>query len=133
MQCNLRTRTALLAAVLAAAGQAQAAGGAHVIDDSEVGDPGSCHVDTWAALQEHHQKQISLAPACTPAALPWLELGANLGHDWRGSRHESRVGPALKLSLLSPDHGRLDRAGHPAHQAMAAPEPECGLDLGQGR
>lgn len=105
MQCNLCTRTALLAAVLAAAGQAQAAGGAHVIDDSEVGAPGSCQVDTWAALQEHHQKQISLAPACTPAALPWLELGANLGHDWRGSRHESRVGPALKLSLLPPDHG----------------------------
>jgi hypothetical protein len=76
-----------------------AAGSAHVVDDSEVEEPGRCHVDSWAARQNRSNGSAVLSPACTSTAMPKLELSAALQRNW-GSSRDTLVGPGFKYNFL---------------------------------
>jgi hypothetical protein len=83
------------------AAPALAAGGAHVVDDSAPEDPGLCHVETWLSLGSHRSGLFNLAPACTPRAIPNLELGGYVVHAWTGPGTTTVAGLAAKLNLRS--------------------------------
>jgi hypothetical protein len=44
--------------------QAQAAGGAFAVDDSEVGKPGDCKVESWVSFADNDDFIAATAPAC---------------------------------------------------------------------
>ncbi|MGI8525753.1 MAG: hypothetical protein ACR2K5_06160 [Pseudolabrys sp.] len=55
----------LLAAVaLLSPARAHAAGGAFFVDDSEIGKPGDCKVESWASFASNHDAVLSANPAC---------------------------------------------------------------------
>jgi len=89
----------LAAGSLCAVAPAFAAGGAHVVEDSEVEEPGRCHVDSWAARQNQHDGGVVVSPACTSTAMPNLELSAALQRNW-GSSRDTLLGPGFKYNFL---------------------------------
>jgi hypothetical protein len=106
-----RSRLALVSSMaivlggsLVAWAPAYGAGGAHVVEDAEVEEPGRCHVDTWVSRQSRHDGGFTASPACTPAALPHLELSATVQRNWGGER-DTLAGPGFKYNLLPVDGG----------------------------
>lgn len=90
-----------LAAVPAAAG-----GGAHVVDDDAVLDPGVCHNESWLTLAGDRPRRglAVAAPACTFRQLPGLELALGVQHAWdNGSA--TGIAPAAKYNILPAANG----------------------------
>jgi len=80
---------------------AQAAGGAHVVDDAAVEAVGGCHVESWVALASGDSRLGNLDLACTPRSLPNLELGGFITHSWGPAKTDTVIGLAPKLMLRS--------------------------------
>jgi hypothetical protein len=95
---------AVAAGGLAPGSMALAAGGAHVVEDSEPEEPGQCHVDTWVARQGRHDGSVVVSPACTFAGLPRLELSAAVQRGW-GDDRDTLAGPGFKYNLLPASDG----------------------------
>lgn len=91
------------AAVLA--GPALAAGGAHVVDDSEVETPGTCHVELWMTDFVPGDGYGNFAPACTMLAIPWLEIGATYQHYWDQTTAGPLIGPQVKINFQPASKG----------------------------
>lgn len=87
----------IAAAVLA--GPTLAAGGAHVVDDSEVETPGTCHVELWVSEFVPGDGYGNFAPACTALAIPWLEIGAAYAHYWDQVIGGPLIGPQMKINF----------------------------------
>lgn len=84
---------------------AQAAGGAHLVDDAGVEAPGVCHLETWVSHQRHTTGSVAtLAPACTLTALPRIEFGASVEQAW-GNESTTGFGPAVKVNLVPLETG----------------------------
>ena len=86
-------------------GTALAAGGAHVIDDSEVETPGTCHVELWTSVFLLGDGYGNAAPACTTLKMPWLEIGADYAHYWDQAIGAPLVGPQMKVNFRSVTQG----------------------------
>jgi hypothetical protein len=89
----------LLMALLWPVAQAIAAGGAHIVDDSEVETPGVCHLETWVTRFVPGDGYLNLAPACTAEKMPFLEIGAAFQHYWDEVVNSQLFGPAMKVNL----------------------------------
>ncbi len=81
-----------------------AGGGAHVVDDDAVLDPGVCHAENWVTLFDDPHAQpggrglVTVAPACTFADLPGLELAVIGQHAWDDGTAQT-VTPAAKYNF----------------------------------
>lgn len=94
------TAVSFLAAALAVmTSRAQAAGGAHIVDDSEVETPGECHYEFWVTRFVPGDGYGNFSPACTPSVLPNLEIGAALQHYWDQTVNAPLLGPTIKLNV----------------------------------
>jgi hypothetical protein len=93
----------LVASVLWPAFELWAAGGPHIVDDSEVETPGVCHLETWATRFIPGDGYFNVAPACTTLKIPWLEIGAAYQHYWDDVVAGPLFGPAIKFNLQSAD------------------------------
>jgi hypothetical protein len=76
----LHARRALPLASLALAalwqpGTATAAGGAYAVDDSEIGTPGDCKVESWGSFADNSDRIFAIAPACSVSLGRPVELG----------------------------------------------------------
>lgn len=94
----------LLLAVLAPGQTAQAAGGAQIVDDSEVVDPGTCQLETWVTgySMEVGGGYANATNTCTLSSLPRLEFGLQFQHYWYADilGSDQLLGPALKVNLI---------------------------------
>ncbi|MGQ0661419.1 MAG: hypothetical protein ACT4N3_11205 [Sphingosinicella sp.] len=90
----------LVVAVLAGASEALAAGGPRVVDDAAVETPGVCHVETWFIGSTGANRLYQFAPACTPRALPMLELGGSITQTWAPGTDDTVLGVAAKVNLV---------------------------------
>jgi hypothetical protein len=81
------------------AAPAFAAGGAHVIDDGAVETPGLCHLEQWLTRSAGDGWLVTLAPACTDANLPNLEIGGAFTHAWNDDRDDTSLTIAPKVAL----------------------------------
>ena len=79
--------------------EAEAAGGAHIVDDSEVETPGTCHLETWVTRFVPGEGYFNLSPVCTPERLPNLEIGAAFQHYWDQTTSAPLLGPAMKVNF----------------------------------
>lgn len=86
-------------------GTAQAAGGAHVVDDSEVETPGTCHLELWTTVFLLGDGYGNAAPACTTLRMPWLEIGADYAHYWDEAIGAPLFGPQMKVNFRSVTQG----------------------------
>jgi hypothetical protein len=97
----IRAAAFMLAAAWLPPDAAEAAGGAHVVDDAEVEDAGLCHLELWAIrFGRPRADLINAAPACTFAALPRLELGGAVSQIWADGEKELSFGPAVKVNMV---------------------------------
>lgn len=85
--------------------EAAAAGGAHIVDDSEVEAPGTCHFETWVTRFVPGEGYFNLSPVCTPERLPRLEIGAAFQHYWDQTTNAPLLGPAMKVNFQSETTG----------------------------
>ena len=88
----------LLLAVVASH-DAWSAGGAHIVDDSEVVAPGTCQVEMWVTRFVPGDGFADISPACTMEMLPRFEIGATFQHYWAETLNAPLLGPALKYNL----------------------------------
>jgi len=72
----LGTAAAVTGAALLASTPALAAGGAYVVDDSEINEVGSCKVESWAAIASNADFIGTVAPACVVSLGRPVELSA---------------------------------------------------------
>jgi hypothetical protein len=88
---------------------AWAAGGAQIVDDSEVVDPGTCQLETWLTGYDYvgGGGYANATNTCTLASLPRLEFGLQFQHLWYGDviGSDQLLGPALKVNLIPQDAG----------------------------
>jgi hypothetical protein len=94
----LRLWLVLLLALVA--GPVLAASGPYVVDDSEINEPGTCKVEAWASRSDTSDHLGVVSPACTFAALPFIELGFTVARGRASGAYDTIVGPKLKLELL---------------------------------
>jgi hypothetical protein len=82
-----------------------AAGGAHIVDDSEVETPGTCHVEFWVSRFVPGDGYANVGPACTFLKIPWLEVGAAYQHYWDEITAGPLIGPQFKINFQSASAG----------------------------
>src|SRR5436190_15067842 len=78
---------------LVSATQAQAAGGAFAVDDSEVGKPGECKVESWVSFGDNKDFIGAVSPACVVNIGRPVELGAQV----QRARGDGEWGTGLTL------------------------------------
>lgn len=59
-------------------GHALAAGGAFAVDDSEIGKPGECKVESWVSLASNRDVSAATSPACAVKLGIPFEIGGQL-------------------------------------------------------
>lgn len=89
----------LLLLCLSAWSSAKAAGGSHIVDDSEVETPGDCHVELWVTRFVPGTGYGNAAPACTPKRIPFLEVGMAYQDYWSEEDNAPIFGPTVKINL----------------------------------
>lgn len=94
----------LAAPALLAARPARAGGGSDVVDDAAVEAPGTCYVETWVTRYRADAKLANVGPACAPAFLPGVEIGATFQH-LLGGRDQTTAGPVAKWRLRPAGRG----------------------------
>jgi hypothetical protein len=98
---------ACAAALSAVAQVAWTAGGAHIVEDSEVLEPGLCQVDLWVTRFEPGAGYGDATPTCTLTSLPRLEWGLQFQHYWYNgtATTDQLLGPTAKVNLIPEDTG----------------------------
>ena len=84
---------------------AVAAGGAHGVDDAGVETPGACHLESWVSDLGGGERLLDLSPACTPGALPTVEIGGAVQQVGAPGDRRWLAGPAVKWTLYEGGRG----------------------------
>jgi len=72
------SRLLLAMAIALAPASALAAGGAFVVDDTGIGNPGDCKVESWMSFASNHDFIAATSPACVVKLGIPFELGGQL-------------------------------------------------------
>jgi hypothetical protein len=86
---------------------ARAAGGAFAVDDSEIGKPGECKVESWAQAASNHDFAAVVSPACVVNLGIPVDVGATLTRSRSGGEWQTSAGPKAKINLVSAGPGQL--------------------------
>lgn len=111
---------------------AYAAGGAYVVDDGAINDPGQCNVDAWYAANRHDGSthNETLSPACTSAGLPRLQWGAAISGANVNADGETQISPEFKAHLWAQETLGLQLAALvTAHYALDRRHAYDGTDF----
>lgn len=119
---TLRLRAVASGVGLLIAQPAWASGVEHLVDDSAVEDPGTCHAENWVTFVRGGSGIAVTAPACTRKTWPNLEIGGFVSHAWDRSARETQIGLSPKWNLRDEKRG-----------LGIAVSGSTGLDLGRGR
>jgi hypothetical protein len=98
-------KAGVLLLALSTCSAARAAGGAHIVDDSEVETPGDCHVELWITRFIPGNGYANAAPACTPKRIPFLEVGLAYQDYWSEQDNAPIMGPTVKINLRRQETG----------------------------
>lgn len=102
------TQTATTALIIALAPiTAQAAGGAYAVDDSEVGKPGECKVESWFQTASNHDLVAATSPACVVNLGIPVDVGATFSRSRSGGEWQTSAGPKAKINIIPAEPGKL--------------------------
>lgn len=133
MGCLKRLAIAcLLTAFFSPIPEARAAGGAHIVDDSEVEPPGQCHAEFWVTKFVPGDGYGNFAPACTLAKIPNLEFGAIFQHYWDQAANAPLFGPQVKLNLQKASPGPTEESPGATYGVGVAVEFNGGVNVRTG-
>jgi hypothetical protein len=94
-------------AVLLAAGQARAAGGAYAVDDVEIGKPGECKVESFGQGADNRDSIFATVPACVFDLFRPVEVSSTIVR----FRQDGEMGSGLtlkgKTNILPATVGRM--------------------------
>lgn len=95
--------TLSLITLLTVISNANAAGGAYVVDDAAINAPGECNLDAWyqSGRHNHSSSNAVLSQDCTLKGLPNLQLGAAIQHNRDDGNAETLLSPQFKTPLFS--------------------------------
>jgi len=79
---------------------ARAAGGAYVVDNSEIGNPGDCEVDSWAAFASNHDFNAIASPYCVVKLGVPVQVGALAQRSRDDGSWGTTASPNLKINLI---------------------------------
>jgi hypothetical protein len=82
------------------AGHALGAGGGFAVDDAEVGNPGSCKVETWASFSGTRDFAGNAAPACVVDFITAVELGTQFQTLRSESGWSTSLAPKAKVNII---------------------------------
>ena len=80
--------------------RAQAAGGAFAVDDSEIGKPGDCKIESWTSLGDNRDRSATVSPACVVNFGIPVELGGQMSRTRSDGAWSTAAGPKAKINLL---------------------------------
>lgn len=107
MKASFRWSAAALSSIVAAAcflpAAAQAAGGAFVVDDALIGNPGECKVESWVSIASNHDVLAVTSPACVINAGIPVEAGATLVRTRSDGEWSTGLGPKAKINIVPLD------------------------------
>jgi hypothetical protein len=104
--------TLLATGLLMSPGHAVAAGGAFAVDDSEIGKPGECKVESWASFAGNRDLIAATSPACVVKLGIPFEIGGQL----QRSRSDSEWGTSGTLKAKT---NLIPAEGHPFGLALS--------------
>lgn len=111
--CGLRG-SGLFVAVIAAglvttvtAMPARAAGGGFAVDDSEIGKPGECKVESWFSYAANDDLAAVTSPACVAKLGIPVELGVAIQRSRGGGEWGTDLAVKGKINLLPVETGRV--------------------------
>ena len=97
-----------MAAMLA--GEARAAGGAFVVDDAAVDEPGACKIESSASFASNRDFVGLATPACVVSLFRPVELGIVAARSRQDGEWNSSVLPKAKINILPVETGKLGLA-----------------------
>jgi hypothetical protein len=89
------------------AARLEAAGSAYVVDTAEVGEPGSCKVESWMSWADNHDFIASMTPTCVVDVGHPLEGSAQVSRSRSDGDWTTTVSPKLKTNVLPTAIGRF--------------------------
>ena len=99
-----RTRSLFVSFALVLSGPwmpaAFAAGGAFVVDDAKIGNPGDCEVDSWAAGASNHDLMAVTSPYCVVRLGIPVQLGAALQRSRNDDLWSSSATLSAKTNII---------------------------------
>lgn len=100
---RLKAFTFIAGALLLAPASAHAAGGAFAVDDSEIGKPGECKVESWVSFAANHDMVAATSPACVIKLGIPLEVGGQLQRSRADSEWSTGGVLKAKANIISAD------------------------------
>ncbi len=100
---QLAAATLFAAGLLLVPGYALAAGGAFAVDDSEIGKPGECKVESWASFAGNRDLIAATSPACVVKLGVPFEIGGQLQRARSGSEWGTGGTLKAKTNLIPAD------------------------------
>jgi len=100
-------RCAVLALALAAlsalpvAGRAHAAGGAYVVEDSDIEEPGECKIESWGSFAKNGDRAFVASPGCVVDIFRPIEVGAQLARTRAAGVWNTDFDLKAKTNILS--------------------------------
>jgi hypothetical protein len=96
--------------LLAPLAPAHAAGGAFVVDDSEIAKVGDCKVESWVSFADNHDFVGSSTPACVFNIFQPVEIGAQFQRFRAGGVWDTSLTMKAKTNMISIDPGNFGLA-----------------------
>ena len=110
----MRTRagwigTAFTAAILAGlpTGQARAANGAYAVDAADIGEAGSCKIESWLSAASNTDFSAVANPSCVVDPFKPVELSMNMNRARSDGEWSSTFSPKAKMNIAPTGVGRL--------------------------
>jgi hypothetical protein len=95
---------------LASSTMAHAAGGAFAVDDSEIGKPGECKVESWISFADNDDFTAVTSPACVANLGRPVELGVQLQRSRSGGEWGTALTLKAKTTLIPLEGNRFGLA-----------------------
>jgi hypothetical protein len=104
---RITVATTLLVAGLISGSAAHAAGGAFVVDDSDIGKPGDCKVESFFVTGRGGDFILSTSPACVVNAFVPVELGVQAARSRFDDVYGTSVTVKGKISIRPSEVGKV--------------------------
>jgi hypothetical protein len=85
----------------------QAAGSAYVVDTAEVGEVGSCKLESWVSWADNHDFIASMTPACVVDFGHPVDVSAQVSRSRADGEWTTTVSPKLKANVVPTAIGRF--------------------------
>jgi hypothetical protein len=89
------------------AGEAQAANGAYAVDAADIGEAGSCKIESWLSAASNTDFSAVANPSCVVNPFRPVELSLNMNHARSDGEWGNTFAPKAKMNIAPTGIGKL--------------------------